>query len=284
MFEMKVDLSGLAQVMEDIEPDWGMLSEAVVNAAEYVRQVWEAAVSGTVLPGMKGPIHDEKYAQALATGASLQFPAFLHAIVLPANYEDGARGVEEGYSAFDMKRGLLNGPKSKPVLDAKGNPTQYRYNTVPFRHYTPQVSSPISIQMKMPNEVYNQAKKLKRSVINPETGSVVWGESLDWNKTQITRPSPDLSKWDDYTHKTDIHHNMYRVGYEHQTQYLTFRRVSTPRTVMTKHGAKRVGSDPNSWIHPGITGNPVIQSVYNYCMPTVEKNLLDIARKAYGID
>lgn len=284
MFKINVDLSELADAINDLEPDWDMLSQGVVNAAEYVRQVWESAVSGTVLPGMRAPIHDDKYAKALTTGASLQFPEFLHAIVLPANYEDGAAKVEQGESPYDMKERLLNGPKSKPILDRNGNPTPYRYNTIPFRHYTPQASGPISVKMKMPNEVYKQAKKLTRTTQDPSSGAMVWGQSLDWNKTIITRPSPDLTKWNDYTHKSDINQNMYRVGYEHQTQYLTFRRVSTPRTVMTKYGPKRVGSDPSSWIHPGMAGNPVIQSVYNYCMPEVEKNLLDIARKAFGVE
>jgi hypothetical protein len=74
------------------------------------------------------------------------------------------------------------------------------------------------------------------------------------------------------------------MGYQNSTQYNTFRVVSTQRTVPTKGGgSKTVGSSPNSWIHPGLSPNPVMAAVYAYCIPQVEKNLRLIAEKAFGI-
>jgi hypothetical protein len=189
--------------------------------------------------------------------------------------EDIVMKIEDGINPYDIKEGLLKGPRSKPLKDGTG-----RYNTVPFRHYTPKSNSPISVGMKMPTSVYNQAKNLQRTTQNPD-GSVKWGQSLDWDKSIRT-------SWTGYQHKNDVSHGMYRMGYEKHTQYVTFRRVSTPRTKQITKGPRkgqtiRLGSDPSSWWHPGTSGNPLIQAVYDYCMPQVEESLMKLAEKAFGI-
>ena len=179
-----------------------------------------------------------------------------------------------------MKPALLNGPNSKPLKNGGG-----RYNTVPFRHYTPkgqgEGASYLSINAIMPPAVYKKAVKLTRSVPNPATGKTQWGQALDWNKEQRIRPSPDPSQWQDYQHKFDIFHGMYRMGTAKHTTYLTFRRVSTPRTVTLKNGqVVHKGSDPNSWIHPSTPPNPIIQSVYDFCMPHVEQYIKGIIEQS----
>jgi hypothetical protein len=269
MYTIDVDLKDLQDIYADIQPDLSILQQGIISATQYVRDVWVAAVNGTVLPGMSGPVNDDAYAKSLATGESMKFPAFLHGVVMPINYDEGVDRIENGFGAFDMKTGLLNGPKSRPTADGKG-----RYNIVPFRHFTPQSNSAISVKMRMPDEVYNSAKRLKRSVPDAN-GRMQWGQSLDWD-------APPATSWAGYTHQSSIYDGMYRVGGEKHTQYLTFRRVSTRRTIQTKNGTKMVGSAPNSWMHPGVKANPLIEAVYNYCMPEVEKNLFELAEKAFG--
>lgn len=256
-FNITVDLSALSSIQDDMTPDFDILQQAIVNAAQFVRDTWVSAVTGTILPGMTKAVNEDKYAQALSTGESLSFPAPLYGLILPINADQIVSRVEDGYGPYDMKPGLLNGPKSRATKDGKG-----RFNTVPFRHYTPNTNSPISVGLKMPNDVYGQAKKLTRTTQNPD-GSINWGESLDWDKIQRT-------SWTGYQHANDIYHNMYRVGYQKHTQYVTFRRVST-------------NSKPSSWWHPGVSGNPVTEAVYNYCMPQVEEMLMKTAEKAFGI-
>jgi hypothetical protein len=270
MFDIRVDLSQLASIHDEIVPDFGRLQQAIINATQFVRDVWVSAVQGTKLPGMTRAVHDDAYAKSLQTGESMSFPAPLYGLVMSVGYEEGVDRIEQGYGAFDMKPGLLKGPRSKVGADGR------RYNTVPFRHYTPSSNSPISVGLQMPNEVYAQAKKLTKTTLNPD-GSVNWGQALDWDQQQRV-------SWTGYQHKNDIYHNMYRVGYQNHTQYVTFRRVSEPGFKTLPNGKMiRVGSDPKSWWHPGLSPNPVIEAVYNYCMPQVEAMLLKEAEKAFGI-
>lgn len=271
IFNISVDLSAFDSLQDELVPDFGILQQGIVDATRFVRDTWISAVTGTLLPGMMRQVNDDVYAKSLSTGESMSFPAPFYGVVMPINADEIIDRIEDGYGSYDMKPGLLNGPKSRPTADGLG-----RYNIVPFRHYTPTSSSPISIGLQMPTDVYKEAKKLNRTTQN-QNGSIVWGEALDWDKQQRT-------SWTGYQHKNDIYHNMYRQGYSQHTQYTTFRRVSTPRTVYSKKGvAKQVGSAPNSWIHPGVSGNPVVQAVHAYCMPQVEEMLLKLAEKAFNI-
>jgi hypothetical protein len=271
MFKIEVDLSQFNEIYDELEPNLGMLQQGIVNATQYIRDVWVSAVQGSVLPGMVRSVTDDVYARSLSTGESMKFPEFLYGIVMPVNHDDIVDRIEDGYGAFDMKPGLLNGPKSRPTADGKG-----RFNTVPMRHLTPQKSGAggISVQMRMPNEVYAAAKKLGRSSQGGQ-GNMDWGDSLNWDQLPA-------SSWNGYTHQSNIYQGMYRVGSDKHTQYLTFRRVSSQRTVKTRNGTKTIGSAANSWIHLGVSPNPVIEAVYNFCMPEVERNLLEIAEKAFG--
>ncbi|KIL42068.1 hypothetical protein SD70_02475 [Gordoniibacillus kamchatkensis] len=269
MFTIDVDFSKWNEIYDELEPDLPILQQGIVAAAEYVRDVWVSAVQGTVLPGMTRPVNDVAYAKSLSTGESMKFPEFFYGVVMPVNYDDGAELIETGYGPYDMKPGLLNGPKSRPTADGRG-----RFNTVPFRHFTPQANSGISVKMRMPDEIYASAKQLKRSMPD-ENGVMKWADSLE------SGMMPNTS-FTGYQHQSSIYQGMYRIGDVRQTQYLTFRRVSTPRMKPTRNGYKQIGSAPNSWIHPGLSPNPVVEAVYNYCMPLIEKNLMDLAEKAFG--
>lgn len=275
MFNIEVDLSSFSSIQDELTPNFGLLQQGVIEAARFVRDTWIAAVTGTVLPGMSGAVNDDMYAKSLATGESMSFPAPLYGIVMPVGADEVVKKIEDGTDPYDMKKGLLNGPKSKPTKDGTG-----RYNTVPFRHYTPSANSPISVGMRMPTDVYGSARKLKKTTQNPN-GTINWGQSLDWDEEQRT-------SWTGYTHQNDIYHNMYRVGYEKHTQYVTFRRVSTPRTKTLQKGPRKgqtiqIGSHPDSWWNRGTVGNPVTEAVYNYCMPQIEDTLMKLAEKAFGI-
>lgn len=276
---MNIDLSSLEQIREDVQPNYKALQQGLVDAATFVRNTWIQAVSGRTLPGMSRTVNDDKYAKALNTGQSINLPKMFHAVVMPYNYTEGADKIEEGTPAYDMKENLLNGPKSRPLKDGTG-----RYNTVPFRHYTPKNNgggaSSAAAKMQMPKSIFNQAKNLERSTPNPLTGKVNWGQQLqDDSLGGINRTSQ-------YQHKVSPYQGMYRVGNARNSQYLTFRRVSTPRTKTITRGPRkgetiRLGSAPNSWIHPSIPANPVTESVYNYCMPKIDKNFKELVEDMY---
>lgn len=271
MFEINVDLSGLSGVMDDVRINGEVLQKGLMNAAVYVRDVWRSAVLGNTLPGMSRAVQDEKYASALATGDAIKLPSLFSAIVAPVGYADGVQEIEDGYGPFDMKTekhggmgGLLTGPKARPTADGLG-----KYNIIPFRHYTPQPASAgasaIAIKMRMPDEVYKEAKKLPLSTPK-QGGGVNWNTSLNW-------PEPIQTSFTGYTHTTSIYDNMYRIGNPGHVRYMTFRTVSTPR--MDSKGHKK-GSDPLSWWNPGAPPNHVIEAVYNFCMPKVTENLIKL--------
>lgn len=260
MFEINVNLAELDEVRRGIQPDLSILYHGLAEAAEFVRQTWVSAVTGNRLPSMTKAVNDDKYAASLVSGRSINFPAPFYAVVLPYGYAAEAGRIEDGREAYDMKEYLLNGPKAKQSKDGG------RYNTIPFRHYTPSKpgagSSAVSVRMRMPRDIYKQAKQLSRSLPNPKTGKVDWGQSLNTDK-------PPATSWTGYQHQSSIYQGMYRVGDAKNTQYLTFRRVSDK-------------SNPASWWHPGTPPNPVIQAVYDYCMPIVEDKLMEVAQLAFA--
>jgi len=265
VFNINVDLKGLLEVKQETQPNYAALQQSLTNAATLIQQTWDDAVTGrAVLPGMRQAINDDKYHKALTTGSALSFPTAFSAVVMPYGYSEGADQIENGLPAYDMKPQLLHGPKSRPTKDGA------RYNIIPFRHTTPGSTS--TLGTPMPKSIFDQAKKLQRSVSNRQTGKIDWDQSLQVNG------QGNINQTSLYQHKASTYQGMYRVGDARHTRYMTFRMVSTPRT--DKKG-RRKGSAPNSWIHPSVPPNPVTQAVYNYCMPKVEEMILKDAENMY---
>lgn len=268
MLRIDIDMSGITKVAQDNAAAQLAVQQAVMDAGVFVRDTWVAAVSGTVLPGMSRGVQDEAYAKSIQMFTADS--TFLEVGVAVVDYAH-AEDIEHGLPAYDMKPGLLNGPKSRPTKDGRG-----RYNIVPFRHRVPASTSAgsttASLRMRMPSDIYSQAKQLARSLPNPVTGKVDWGARLKIEELGgINRTSL-------YQHKNNRFDGMYRVGGERHSQYLTFRAVATPRT--GKNG-KRKGSAPNSWIHPATPANPVMQAVVDFCTPKIEQAFSDIASRLF---
>jgi len=91
--------------------------------------VWAQAASGLPLPGMTRKLNSTQYAMSITNKSSFMYPfqgdPFAVAIVAVGN-EGLIQAIEKGYASFDMKPGLLAGPKHK--TGKSGNP----YTTVPF--------------------------------------------------------------------------------------------------------------------------------------------------------
>jgi hypothetical protein len=240
------------------------ISQQMTDAGAFVRDTWVGAVSGGTLPGMKKTVDDRNYADAIKLSNESSGGVF--SFVVRVDGYPRAEDIERGLPAYDMKPFLLNGPKSRPTKDGNG-----RYNIIPFRHMTPTRAgggaSAIHLRMQMPKNIYDQAKQLSRSVLNPTTGKVNWEQSLRTNEMG------GINKVSLYQHKTNKYEGMYRVGAEKHSQYLTFRAVSTPRT---DSKGRHKGSALNSWIHPAIPANPIMQAVYDYCIPRIDENLQEL--------
>jgi hypothetical protein len=284
VFGLIVDISELVRAAENIDTSWSNLKTQIAVETRRVQAVWQAAVYGMLLPGMTKPVFSDGYYASLTTPDAFQYPfngdAFAGAVI--STYPR-AMMIEEGYASFDMKPGLLNGPKSRPKKDGG------RYNIVPFRYLLPNKqyrnrhfpTMPVSIARLV------TAKSFAPSIQDQPGGKVQWGSRLElpageypgaiknpfYTAAEAERRGKENPMTDVYAWKSSPFAGMVRIQktYEQRKQsiYLTFRTVSDQ-------------SDPNSWIHPGQPPNPVVDAVANYVRKEVEDNLSAAAARDIG--
>lgn len=177
--------------------------------------------------------------------------------------------LEEGASPFDEKAKLLSGRKSKMGKNGK------RYVTVPFRFGVPtaQADNPLFNGGIMPQVVYNIVSQQPQTV--PISGGGVRSGGLSLNdipsqfrvprtRAAITDSNGNI-QWRTYVNRSAQHEGMVRINdsVTGQNRYMTFRRISEPG----ENG--KGGSDPDSWIHPGIKQYHLIQaSLSKFNIPT----------------
>jgi len=284
VFGLIVDLSELLREADNIETSWSNLKTQIAVETRRVQAVWQAAVYGMLLPGMTKPVFSDGYYASLTTPDAFQYPfngdAFTGAVI--STYAR-AMMIEEGYASFDMKPGLLNGPKARQTK--KGG----RYNIVPFRYLLPNEQyqnrhfpvMPVSIAQAVTAESFAPSKQTEPG------GKVQWGSRLElvageypgavknpfYTAVEAERRGKENPMTDAYAWKSSPFAGMVRIqktyGQQKQSIYLTFRAVSDK-------------SDPNSWIHPGQPPNPVVDAVTNYVRKEVEDNLTAAAAKDIG--
>lgn len=232
------------------------LQAAMANASQFVQSTWQqVAVGATAVPGVP-PIKvniglRRAYAEAVVLAEQLNLPNigfFRHLVVAT---HKASRDLEYGRGPWDMKPGLLNGPKAR--ISKRGK----KYLLVPFRHRTPQGATPDqNFSGVMPKDIYQAAKMLKGK--ERLTGTE---QKYPPKTNQFTKPGGMAAA---YKHKAGIYENMTKVGEKGQSQYMTFRAVSE-------------NSDPDSWWHPGNDPFHIAAGVRNYCLPIVEKGLRSAA-------
>lgn len=157
--------------------------------------------------------------------------------------------LESGASAFDIKVGLLSSSKVK--FDAEGKP----YITVPFRFSTPSAVGESEVfSAKMPVEIYNIVKD-RDANIQSGMGKRSTGISLSDLKQVpefLSKPKvrPEIVNADatfkQYENKSSIYEGLSKLqdSVTGQNTYGSFRRVSQ-------------NSDPDSWIHSGLTARKI---------------------------
>ncbi|MEI6827560.1 MAG: hypothetical protein WCK54_18355 [Desulfuromonadales bacterium] len=235
------------------------IEAALQRAAAYVQATWQQTVMGnTPLQGMR-PLNiniglRRLYADNILVGEQqTSNSGIIQRISAQKNI---AKQLENGTGPWDMKPGLLGGPKAK--MGKNG-----RYNIIPFRHGTSNAYSPNNNFPTMPKNVYTQARALKASV-KAGTGTK-WGGRLAG--TEFQHP-PGQNTTSGYQHKTGKYEGMARIEkpYQKATQskYMTFRVVSEK-------------SAPGSWIHPGYKAHDIVKSVATFCRPGVTQMIREAA-------
>jgi len=164
----------------------------------------------------------------------------------------GDISVEDDVPPYDLKPGLLKGPKAKQGKTST-------YNTVPFGHKTKDMGDA---------GVLADAKKLEQSVVVEQNADR--GRRYRWRGRLRSVPDDRRTKQTPvgkYMHKSPKYAGLVRMkgdqGLKQKySSYNTFRRVST-------------NSDPASWWHPGFAGKPIRDEVIKEVRDTIVSDVRD---------
>lgn len=165
--------------------------------------------------------------------------------------------IEDGASAFDIKKGFELSPKAKHKADGGW------YITVPFRQATPGALGESEVFSNiMPGEIHSAVKNFRgretamvgfmKGRVDRIADRLKLDQIPDQYKAPTVRPAITTknASFEAYTHKNSIYEGMQKSEktYESATQgtYVTFRRVSD-------------NSDPMSWIHSGFVAHNLAQ-------------------------
>lgn len=238
------------------------IEKALATASHYVRETWQQTVMGAItLPGvpeLRVNVNLRKiYADSIVLGEQVNIPdaGFCRAYIVAL--KEVARDLEFGKGPWDMKPGLLKGPKSR--VSKKGT----RYNIVPFRHAVPGGTRNTAVGRVMPRDIYKQARALKASL--EAKNRTKWGGKLTGTENKY---GPGKNPTTGYQHKSGKYEGMVRIEktYEKakQSKYITFRVVSQK-------------SDAKSWWHPGYPAYHIIEGVKQHCQPHVNEIIKEAA-------
>ncbi len=199
--------------------------------------------------------------------------------------------VEQGWPETDLRETVLNGPKVKTSKEG------YKYQSIPFRHGTPGTSKR-NVGAPMPKPIHNVAKMLAptltgmgglgrgkgQSILDPTTGMVIrrlTPGGLRFEATRgtvgqrtVTKISKMLNTKSKEWHTTSIYTGMIRKVAAYgadkagkavmQSSYMTFRTISN-----------KPGSDPRSWMHPGIKARNIAKRVQTFIAETASQIIKD---------
>lgn len=225
-------------------PNYKAVGQAMHEAGMKVMEALNAALSGTVFPGMTGSVNKPEWQSHLTYN---EIGLFYFEVVVTAPSELDT--LEKGKPAYDMKPGLLAGPRHRV---GENGP----YNIVPFRHQAaqlPEAVAQLASQLTLSRIVGTYVE------IRSDDGARVIRNRYAWgsNTGSVEEHSPPKVSWTGYRHKASVHSNLYKFPGE---SLVTFRTVSAK-------------SDPLSWWHPAKAANPVTESVWSFMQPMVEAHI-----------
>lgn len=233
------------------EPDYRPIGDAMNDAAETFAKVLQGALSGAVLPGMTGPVSMDKPSVTYQTLGEMEFTV---------TGPDVSK-IEEGIKPWDMKPGLLHGPKHRVSKDGT------LYNIVPFNHDRKNLSGSVAAM----------ADQLETSAI---IGKYIDELGVTRNVYRWGESRYGMWKLPDMPNSSLLSINVSKTGYVHKTSRysgmvkMSGNKLMTFRTVSEK-------SPPESWWNPGKPGNPVTESVWNAMMPSVEAHIQEAWEKVF---
>jgi len=158
--------------------------------------------------------------------------------------------VEKGVKRFDMKPGILNGPKAR--RNAKGEP----YNIIFIRKGAPGTAR-IS---QMSSETYTTVKQMDKGEADKRYRVIGVGDKVPLMQATNLKQrvhSQGAARYEGKG-KMDTAAGMVKAGSKGQTQYGTFR-------IVTKNST--------GWIFPGVAASPVHSKLDESLNPVIKKIL-----------
>lgn len=153
---------------------------------------------------------------------------------------------EDGFPSFDMKPGLLAGPNSKFGKNGEV------YNTVPYRHqiYSKVATNKAGPTLRDAAKILIFKQNLNKTIRDGATNRPVQGLAGKLGPTTV-KNLQGLAKYQNTYNSAKTVNGQIQAFQTTQSQYLTFRRVST-------------ASDPSKWIHPGYKGAQIFPDLEHY--------------------
>lgn len=239
MLNIAVDTSELNDLIRALNPNTKGIAKVLDAAGTFVSDALESVGYGAMFDGMTRKVNN------LAFSASVYHHVYGNQeVVISANptLSDSIQGQE---NAFDMKSGLLSGPKSKTSKDGT------RYNIIPFSHQTSGLSD--QALSALANNVRNfQTNIGLRTKLLPNGSMAHMGNNQFVKSGGIDIPVSSYT-W------TTGHESGIQMG---ANGPVTFRTVSDR-------------SNPASWWYPAKQENPVFEAVWNATKNDVEQWILN---------
>jgi len=236
---------------------------AIAQSAQFIQSTWQGYVSGKTIPGMKDPINDKEYAQAIKI---VKFRNLGYDIGLFGADEKLADKVEKGTEDRDLKTEVDTWKKKKISKDGTA------YAHIPFGHSTKSLKQA---------GIYKEAKQLNKSKItgNYKDKGGVTRLSYAWAKSGKLKNHPADKKIEN-SHKSAQHQGMVRFetsssGAENRSSYMSFRTVSAFKVERRNGKMVRVPNDPDAWVIKGRggLGRPLADIVLSETSAKVNKTI-----------
>ena len=215
------------------------------------------------------------YIRGIENGLELSHEGNPYAAAV-VNRSPHAAVIEHGAPRHDLKQGLLTGKGAKWTTDGKS-----KYVDVPLRHRTPlqqgQGGSGAGFASVMPHAVHVVASQLGRYVITGE-------RTITIRVQRPGQPTQTVAQ-KHLTHNVSArlgsqfgprYQGMRKAGRAGQSEYITWRRVST----------STLADNPSAWVLPAQEPRPLAQRTAEELEPTVrqiiEQGLRADIKEAFG--
>ncbi len=246
MLTIDIDTSGLTRLINSLNPDYSVVGMTLSEAGQVITETWQAAASGTKLPGMAKAINQPDYAKSIDYHLRGELDLVIQG-------DDAAtQKIQAGSGSFDMKPRLLAGPHAR--TGANGT----RYNIIPFRH------NPANLSQGAMTALIQDLHSFKTNI---------------GRRSKLVNGTAQMTVQGNYVSKGGLripaNHYTWTTGPESRIRNTQSGPV-TWRTVSDK-------SNPASWWYPSVAQNPIVEAVWDYVKDDVTEAVISAWWEAIGL-